>query len=651
MTRLPIPGQDNGTWGEILNDFLSQAHNGDGSLKPLNQSQITNLTNDLAMRAKSSELHAVALSGSYADLNNKPTIPDSNTFIAAANLDSQTTTLINSPNSSIAGTLEAAYGRREVYLSSYGVIADATDTTIADGTVTDNTTAVRSAFNACIDGSGRVIGVVVHDVPGWVLVSAPVNMNGVSLRGLDRFHYGFFADPRVPYTTWDIGDGSHPNDLGVLYAKGKDGWFVDNVGFDAGDSYTQPLVVWGGERVEIRNCYARRVAKNGFHFMGSRNLGDVPVRYSVMRNNIVENCIWNFAIDGEAYNCKVVDNISLNALSRHVSLDPTAAPAGSGKRVNYEFEIRGNYCEGTRTAAAAWANIPPIAAITTQSHAITCTAPTDGSGSGITSLNTIRNWGSSAHTIDHDNCSGQITDNFIISDVGGIAPSAILIGGTNQPSPTEITGNITKGYLWGLQGGAGVKYVSAHNNQFYGATQPVNFNVVGYGSRQWNNIDSSAPSDEIVRTIDPGLAITPATSGGAGRAFFCRIQQSATISKIAVWVTTAGGSIDIGVYSNQGFAHSAFARTRKASSGSVALTSTGYTEIPLGTSVVVQSGDWLAVSFDNTTVMLEANMATHAVDQAFAGLAYYKVGSFPLPSGISSTGTTDRVVFKLVGVA
>ncbi len=34
MARLPIPGNDDGTWGSILNDFLAQAHNTDGSLKP-----------------------------------------------------------------------------------------------------------------------------------------------------------------------------------------------------------------------------------------------------------------------------------------------------------------------------------------------------------------------------------------------------------------------------------------------------------------------------------------------------------------------------------------------------------------------------------------------------------------------------------------
>lgn len=33
MPRLPQPGSDNGVWGDILNDYLSQTLNSDGSLK------------------------------------------------------------------------------------------------------------------------------------------------------------------------------------------------------------------------------------------------------------------------------------------------------------------------------------------------------------------------------------------------------------------------------------------------------------------------------------------------------------------------------------------------------------------------------------------------------------------------------------------
>ena len=34
MARLPISGQDSGTWGDILNDFLLQSHDSDGTIKP-----------------------------------------------------------------------------------------------------------------------------------------------------------------------------------------------------------------------------------------------------------------------------------------------------------------------------------------------------------------------------------------------------------------------------------------------------------------------------------------------------------------------------------------------------------------------------------------------------------------------------------------
>lgn len=33
LARLPTPGGDENSWGDILNDFLAQAHNSDGTLK------------------------------------------------------------------------------------------------------------------------------------------------------------------------------------------------------------------------------------------------------------------------------------------------------------------------------------------------------------------------------------------------------------------------------------------------------------------------------------------------------------------------------------------------------------------------------------------------------------------------------------------
>jgi len=48
MSRLPTPGGDDGTWGGILNDFLNQEHNPDGSLKNVARpADITNLNSGL----------------------------------------------------------------------------------------------------------------------------------------------------------------------------------------------------------------------------------------------------------------------------------------------------------------------------------------------------------------------------------------------------------------------------------------------------------------------------------------------------------------------------------------------------------------------------------------------------------------------------
>lgn len=47
MPRLPNPGSDTNTWGNILNEFLNQAHNSDGSLK--DTGILTDKANDSAV--------------------------------------------------------------------------------------------------------------------------------------------------------------------------------------------------------------------------------------------------------------------------------------------------------------------------------------------------------------------------------------------------------------------------------------------------------------------------------------------------------------------------------------------------------------------------------------------------------------------------
>jgi hypothetical protein len=61
MSRLPIPGSDQGTWGDILNDFLLVSLASDGTLKDIPQSKITNLITDLSGKQPlDSDLTAIA---------------------------------------------------------------------------------------------------------------------------------------------------------------------------------------------------------------------------------------------------------------------------------------------------------------------------------------------------------------------------------------------------------------------------------------------------------------------------------------------------------------------------------------------------------------------------------------------------------------
>jgi len=95
MARLPQPGGDNGNWGDILNDYLSQAHNPNGSLKDIPQSKVTNLSSDLTTIQNT--------------LNTKADTSALATKLNTADLDTQTAAKIADGTSATAGALMTSY--------------------------------------------------------------------------------------------------------------------------------------------------------------------------------------------------------------------------------------------------------------------------------------------------------------------------------------------------------------------------------------------------------------------------------------------------------------------------------------------------------------------------------------------------------------
>ncbi|HMR72622.1 MAG TPA: hypothetical protein PKD68_01290 [Candidatus Saccharibacteria bacterium] len=100
MARLPIPGQDAGKWGDILNEYLSQSHNADGSLKPITEPQLApavqaKLNNHTTTISDVSELETVLAEKAAAthnhtigDVMNLQTVLDSALPATAAWADS-----------------------------------------------------------------------------------------------------------------------------------------------------------------------------------------------------------------------------------------------------------------------------------------------------------------------------------------------------------------------------------------------------------------------------------------------------------------------------------------------------------------------------------------------------------------------------------
>jgi hypothetical protein len=119
MARLPTPGGDNGNWGNLLNDFLAQAHKPDGTLKDdsvtaaqVADGSITEMLLDPAVQTKLN----VSGSSDWSTLPGKPTV------IAAGSTQSAAKAVIGLDN--VDNTSDATKNSASVSLTNKTIDAD-----------------------------------------------------------------------------------------------------------------------------------------------------------------------------------------------------------------------------------------------------------------------------------------------------------------------------------------------------------------------------------------------------------------------------------------------------------------------------------------------------------------------------------------------
>lgn len=142
--------------------------------------------------------------------------------------------------------------------------------------------------------------------------------------------------------------------------------------------------------------------------------------------------------------------------------------------------------------------------------------------------------------------------------------------------------------------------------------------------------------------------LSPAAAGAwpvANAARYSKVISSGVITKVGLHVGTASGNISVAVYRNSGAGRLARPTgSPVATSGAVACPAAGYAEVPLGATVTVADGDWLALSCDNVTATFMASGGSASA--LLAGLGWGKNGNHPLVAAPAFVDATDATLFR-----
>lgn len=207
MARLPEPGQDDGTWGGILNEFLRVAHSNDGTLKPISQSQVVGLVNSLSSKyvKPGSGVPEADLSAAVQTKLNAPSPEPADSSITTAMLADDAVTSDKIADGTI--TNDDISGTAGIVKSKLAALA------IVDGDVSALSISKITNLQATLDDKitlsekGAALGVATLDVNTRV-PSAQLGSGTASASSFLRGDGSWQTPPEATITAADITDST-----------------------------------------------------------------------------------------------------------------------------------------------------------------------------------------------------------------------------------------------------------------------------------------------------------------------------------------------------------------------------------------------------------------------------------------------------------
>lgn len=187
MSRLPVPGSDDGVWGSVLNDFLGVEHNADGLLK---------LRTDGTLSGKVATSRQI-LAGT--GLSGGGDLTADRTLTVAYGTTAGTAAQGN--DSRITGAVQK--GTLVYNVKDYGAVGNGT---------TDDTTAIQAAINAASAAGGGTVffPAAVYSISQTLVLKTNVTLRGQHAVGwVNRFPQNVCAiKPSASFTTVTNGDAA-----------------------------------------------------------------------------------------------------------------------------------------------------------------------------------------------------------------------------------------------------------------------------------------------------------------------------------------------------------------------------------------------------------------------------------------------------------